>query len=148
MTNPDPQADTARTETRVIEGDIGPAAVFELLNDPSRIPEWAPDFADSVIPSAGTGWTASKAGQAFAFDVEATRTTLTVDYLREIAPGQKAGAYVRVLPRPGGGAVVIMTVPVAPGLERAAVAATLDRELRALIRQADGAGLGFSSGRT
>ena len=35
----------------------------------------------------------------------------TVDYLREIAPGREGGAYIRVIPRPGGGSVVVMTVP-------------------------------------
>ncbi len=56
----------------------------------------------------------------------------TVDYLREIAPGREGGAFLRVVPRPGGGSVVVMTLPLAPGAEQAATAATLRYELNAL----------------
>ena len=57
----------------------------------------------------------------------------TVDYLREIAPGREGGAYMRAIPRPGGGSVVVMTLPLLPDAERTAVAATLRDELNALV---------------
>ncbi len=57
----------------------------------------------------------------------------TVDYLREIAPGREGGAYIRVIPRPGGGSVVVMTVPLIPDTEPAAITATLRDELNTLI---------------
>jgi hypothetical protein len=66
----------------------------------------------------------------------------TVDYLREVAPGRKGGAYLRVLPRPGHGSVVVMTVPLAPGADSAAVAANLQQELNSLVHLASGAELG------
>ena len=60
------------------------------------------------------------------------------DYLREIAPGTEAGAYIRVIPRPGGGSVVVMTLPLAPGAEPTATAATLRAELSALVSVGEG----------
>src|SRR5450631_2276530 len=57
----------------------------------------------------------------------------TVDYLREIAPGGEGGAYIRAIPRPGGGSVVVMTLPLLLDAERTAVAATLRDELNALV---------------
>ncbi len=62
----------------------------------------------------------------------------TVDYLREIAPGRKGGAYIRALPRPGGGSVVVMTLPIVPGAQPAVIAATLRDELTALVSLVEG----------
>ena len=63
----------------------------------------------------------------------------TVDYLREITPGREGGAYLRVVPRPCGGSVLIMTLPVPPGADPAAAALTLENELAALNNLAEGA---------
>ena len=38
----------------------------------------------------------------------------TVDYLREVAPACEGGAYLRAVPRPGGGTVIVMTLPLLP----------------------------------
>lgn len=57
----------------------------------------------------------------------------TVDYLREVAPGIENGAYLRVTPRPGGGTVIVMTVPLGTGVDAAEVAFTLRAELAALV---------------
>ena len=65
--------------------------------------------------------------------VDTSQDAGTVDYLREIAPGRQGGAYIRAIPRPGGGSVVVMTLPLLPGAERPAVAATLRDELNALV---------------
>jgi hypothetical protein len=48
--------------------------------------------------------------------------------------GEARGAYIRVTPRPLGGSVVTMTVPVDPNTTLAEVAAVLEQELQALIR--------------
>jgi hypothetical protein len=40
---------------------------------------------------------------------------------------------MRAIPRPGGGSVVVMTLPLLPDAERTAVAATLRDELNALV---------------
>ncbi len=37
-----------RTETQSIESHIDPRGIVALLTDPSRIPDWAPAFADLV----------------------------------------------------------------------------------------------------
>jgi len=55
-----------------------------------------------------------------------------VDYLRQVAPGREGGAYLRAIPRPGGGSVITMTLPLLPDVEPADTAATLARELAAL----------------
>jgi len=104
-----------------------------LLAEPSRIPDWAPAFADAVTGDAQSGWRAMKSGQDFALRVVMKQDAGTVDYLREIDPGREGGAYIRVIPRPGGGSVVVMTVPLVPGTELAAIAATLQDELKALV---------------
>ena len=84
-----------------------------------------------------SGWLVTKDGQAFTLRVTAVPAAGTVDYLREVAPGREGGAYLRVIPRPGGGSVIIMTLPVPPGADPAATAATLAAELAALVSLAE-----------
>jgi hypothetical protein len=67
-----------------------------------------------------------------------SRDSRTVDYLRELAPGREGGAYIRAVPRPGGGSVVIMTLPLLAGVDPADTAAILRDELDALAPLAEG----------
>jgi len=122
-----------RTETQSIESDAEPGAVVALLTDPTRIPDWAPAFADAVTGDDQSGWYATKDGRSFTVRVVTKRDAGTVDYLREIAPGREGGAFIRAVPRPGGGSVVVMTLPLATGAEPEAIAATLRDELNALV---------------
>ena len=122
-----------RTETQSIESHAAPEAILALLADPRRIPEWAPAFVDAVTAEGQSGWRATKGGRDFTLRVVTNQDAGTIDYLREIAPGRQAGAYMRALPRPGGGSVVIMTLPLPPDGERSALAATLRGELNALV---------------
>ena len=55
-----------RTATQYVESDVAPDAVWALLADPRRIPEWAPAFADSVSGDVGSGWRVAKEGRDFA----------------------------------------------------------------------------------
>ena len=55
-----------------------------------------------------------------------------MDYLREVAPGREGGAYLRAVPRAGGGTVIVMTLPLLPGVDPAEIAATLTDELSVL----------------
>jgi Polyketide cyclase / dehydrase and lipid transport len=128
----------SRTVTDSIESRTDPAILVALLADPRRSPEWAPAFADAVTGDGSSGWRAAKDGRDFTFRVAARPDAGTVDYLREIAPGTEAGAYIRVIPRPGGGSVVVMTLPVPPGGDPAATAATLRDELTALVSVGEG----------
>jgi AcrR family transcriptional regulator len=132
----DREAGDARTATRTIESDAEPDAVFALLADPRRLPDWAPAFADAVSGDHESGWRLEKNGQEFALRVVTTHDARTVDYLREIAPGPEGGAYLRIVPRPGGGSVTSMTVPVPPGGDPAAVSSVIRRELAALTKRA------------
>lgn len=126
----------SRTETQSVESHIDPEAIVALLTDPRHIPDWAPAFADVVTGDGQSGWRATISGQDFALRVAVNQDAGTIDYLREIAPGREGGAYIRVVPRPGGGSVVVMTVPLIPGTEPAAIAATLRDELNAMVNLA------------
>lgn len=115
-----------RTETQSIESEATGAAVIAPLADAARIPEW------------GRGrpplWLAChRNGRDFALRVAVDEGAGTVDYLREVAPGREGGAYIRAAPRPGGGSVVIMTLPLLPDVDPADTAATLARELTGLV---------------
>ena len=118
--------------TQSIESDVAPDAVVALLADPRRIPDWAPAFADAVTGNPQSGWRVIKDGREFGLRVAVRRDARAVDYLREVAPGREGGAYLRAVPRPGGGSVIVMTLPLPPGSDPATVAATLHDELGVL----------------
>jgi catechol 2,3-dioxygenase-like lactoylglutathione lyase family enzyme len=126
------EPDQPRTQTTVLGIDADPAAAVALLADARRLPEWAPAFADRVEGADGA-WEVIKGEDRFALEVVRSDAG-TVDYLREVAPGRRGGAYLRATPRPGGGSTVVMTVPVAPGQSSQQVAATLSGELAALAQ--------------
>jgi catechol 2,3-dioxygenase-like lactoylglutathione lyase family enzyme len=127
-----PPPDRSPTQTAARGIDAEPAAVLALLADPRRLPDWAPAFADRVEGAEGA-WEVVKGKDRFALEVVRSDAG-TVDYLREVAPGRRAGAYLRATPRPGGGSTVVMTVPVPPGRSAQEVAATLAGELAALAQ--------------
>jgi len=127
---------TARTETQTTEDEAEPDAIFGVLEDPRQIPNWAPAFADAITGDAERGWEATKDGRAFTLRVVASRSSRTVDYLREIAPGREGGAYLRVLQGPKGGSVIVMTLPLPPVADPTTVAATLTGELKQLVQLA------------
>ena len=129
-------AAVARTQTQTIETAVDPDTIWELLADPRHIPAWAPAFADTITGSEPQGWQAVKDGRGFALRAACARAQRTVDYLREVAPGREGGAYLRVLPRPGGGSVIVMTLPLIPGTDPQTATATLRAELAALARLA------------
>jgi AcrR family transcriptional regulator len=126
-----------RTETGSIESDTGPDAVFALLADPRRLPEWAPGFADRVASAGGAEWRVTKDGRDVVVRVVTNADARTVDFVREIAPGREGGACARVLARPGGGSVTCLTLPVPPDGEPAAVATIIRDELAALTNLAE-----------
>ena len=123
--------DDPRSQTGSIETAKSRETVLALLEDGTRAPEWAPAFADTAVPD-GDAWRGTKDGKDFAFRVAVDRSAGTVDYLLEVAPGQENGAYIRAIPRLGGGSVVTITVPVRPGASAEAVRATVTAELAAI----------------
>lgn len=121
-----------RTVTRSLESDLEPERILRVLNDPARIPEWAPVFADK-IEHGQDGWRVTKGGESFNVQVNVSTNAGTVDFLREMAEGKRGGAYARVFPRPLGGSVVVMTVPLAPNGNPVDVARVVEQELAALV---------------
>jgi hypothetical protein len=75
-----------------------------------------------------------KGERDFSIEVAVNQQSRTVDYLREVAPGRKGGAYLRVLPLPSGGSAITMTAPIPAVESRESVVALLDQELEALTR--------------
>jgi hypothetical protein len=129
--------DDPRSQTGSIETDASRDAILAFLEDGRRAPEWAPAFADEAVPD-GDRWRGSKDGREFGFRVAVDRAAGTADYLLEVAPGEENGAYIRVVPRIGGGSVVSITVPVRPGASVDAVRATITAELAAIVELASG----------
>jgi hypothetical protein len=125
---------SSQTVTRTIESDFEPSLIYLKLRDVSLLPQWAPVFADKVEPANETTFRVTKGGDSFDMELFANESTLTVDYVREIGNGRRAGAYIRVTPKPLGGSVVAMTVPVGPNATSAQVATVLEQELEALIK--------------
>jgi hypothetical protein len=123
---------SGRTETQSVETSVRPDAVVAVLADARNLPTWAPGFVDAVVGDAESGWVGTKGDQSFAIRVPVNAIAGTVDYLREISPGREGGAYLRAVPRPGSGTVIVMTLPILPGSDRAATAAILTEELAAL----------------
>jgi hypothetical protein len=77
-------------------------------------------------------WKITKGDKTFQIEVVSSQSAQTVDYLRELAPGKKGRAFLRVLPRPRGGSVIVMTLPVVPGTSAEEASTILDQELRQL----------------
>jgi hypothetical protein len=125
---------STQTVTRAIESEFEPNLIYLKLTDVSLLPQWAPVFADKVEQAHETTFRVTKGSDAFDLELFANESTLTVDYLREMAGGRRAGAYIRVMPRPLGGSVVAMTVPVGPSATSAQVATVLEQELEALVK--------------
>lgn len=123
-------------EQRVVTVGVECAAdrtrVLQLLRDPRRLPDWAPPFADAVEPIGEGGWRVTKGGAAFDLWVDVHPDAGTVDFLRRLDSGGEGGAFLRVMPRPGGGSVISMTAPVPAGGDPAQVATELRAELLAL----------------
>jgi hypothetical protein len=131
------RARATRTETQTVETAVAPDGVFAVLTDPRHIPAWAPTFIDAVVGDLDSGWVATKGTLDFPLRVVVNDDARTVDYLREISPGVDGGAYLRAMSRPFGGTVIVMTLPLLPGVDPAATAATLAAELSALASLLD-----------
>jgi hypothetical protein len=128
------QTRSSQTVTRTIESDFEPNLIYLKLTDVSLLPQWAPVFADRVEHAQETTFRVTKGNDAFDLELFANESTLTVDYLRKMAGGRRGGAYIRVMPKPLGGSVVAMTVPVGPNATSAQVATVLEQELEALVK--------------
>ncbi len=123
-----------QTVTRAIESDIEPERIYSNLANAFLIPQWAPVFADKVDHADGNAFRVIKGSDVFNLQLIANESSLTVDYLRDMAGGKRGGAYIRVMPQPSGGSVIVMTVPLGPNATPDQVAEGLEQELEALIK--------------
>ena len=123
-----------RTATATVEVGAEPATVMALAADAGRIPQWAPGFADAVRVEDDGIFSATKDGRRFRLRVVTDLRAGTIDFLRTAASAGNGGAHLRATPRPGGGAVIAMTVPVPASGDVASAAATVGAELGALAR--------------
>jgi hypothetical protein len=120
------------TVTGSIDTDIIPELVIQVLSDPRRIPQWASGFADRAEPDECGCWRVIKGDKTFPIEVVTLDPARTVDYLREVTPGKKGGAFLQVLPGPSGGSVIVMTLPVPPEISAEQTLTILEQELKQL----------------
>ena len=99
---------------------------------PRHLPDGAPPFVDTVTGDAQAGWRATKDGRDFSLRVPVSQDARTVDYLREVGPGRGSGVLLRAVPRPRGGTVIGMALPLLPDVDPSDTAATLAAELNAV----------------
>ncbi|HEY5213337.1 MAG TPA: hypothetical protein VIJ38_09985 [Acidobacteriaceae bacterium] len=125
-----------QTVTRAAESDSEPYGIYNVLADASNIPKWASAFADSIERVDDTHYSITKSNETFNLEVFTHPSAGAVDYIREMPNGKRGGAYIRVTPRPVGGSVITMTVPVGPDVSESDVAKVLERELFDLIQLA------------
>ncbi len=124
----------SKTVTGSLETDLSADAILEFIGEPGNLPRWAPGFADAVERIEEDRWTIRKGERVFTIEVVVNRSSRTVDFVREIAPGKKGGASLRVLQLPSGGSVIVMTLPVAAGITPEAVTEILNQELKEIAR--------------
>ncbi len=112
---------TLRSETRTISIDAPPDAVLNLVADPYRLPDWAPNFARTVRPE-GEDWLIDSGGAEARITVRVSRDRGTIDLLA--ASDHRRGAFSRVLPN-GGGSEYLLTLVFPGATEEPAVAAQM-----------------------
>jgi hypothetical protein len=114
---------TARAATRTISIPAAPVAVFAVIAEPLRLPEWSPTFARSVARHGDRWRVTTFTGQVTLDVVVAREPAWTVDHVHPRAP-QAAGARLRAIPS-GRGSELIYTMLLAPGTTDADVASRL-----------------------
>lgn len=113
---------TRRAETRSISILAPPSAVFDLVGDPLRLPEWAPHFARAVRAD-GDRWLVDNGTDGeFPIVVRVSRELGTMDLLGSIDP--PTGAFTRVIPN-GRGSEYLFTLFFSDGVDEPAIAAQM-----------------------
>jgi len=128
----------SQTVTRATESDLELARIYAVLAEAGNIPKWAPVFADAVERIDDVNHRVTKNGATFGIQVLLHPPAGTVDYIREMPNGNRGGAYLRITPRPLGGCVIAMTVPIGPNTNESEVAKVVERELADLVQLARG----------
>lgn len=129
---------THRAETRTRTIAAPPDAVFALVADGARLPDWAPAFASAAEHADGERWLIGAGDARFPILLRADAAARTVDLLSPDDPAR--GAFLRVLPNRQG-AELLFTLFFGDGVEEAAIdaqMATVDAELATVARLVDG----------
>ena len=119
---------TGHAETRSTSIAAPPSAVLDVVGDPLRLPDWAPNFAQAVRPD-GDGWLIDNGTSEFRIAVRVSREHGTVDLLAPTGP--PAGAFMRVVHN-GQGSELLFTLFFPHGTDKAAITtqmATVEDEL-------------------
>jgi uncharacterized protein YndB with AHSA1/START domain len=87
---------TLRAETRTRTITAPPEAVFALVADGARLPDWAPAFASAAEHEDGERWLIGAGDGRFPILLRADAAARTVDLLSPDDPSR--GAFLRVLP--------------------------------------------------
>jgi hypothetical protein len=125
------------TVTESVELESQTDAVFLFTSNASHIPAWAPNFAPRISQLSENVWNVDGPQGNFLLQVTADQRSGTIDFTREVRPGVNGGAYLRVIPKAGGGSVVTMTAPIPSGSTQERVRAILCSELQTLRRLVD-----------
>src|SRR4051812_46525936 len=113
---------TNRAETRSISIQAPPSAVLDIVDDPLRLPEWAPRFARSVRADGDRWLIDNGTDDEFPIVVRVSRELGTMDLLRPTDP--PSGAFTRVVHN-GRGSEYVFTLFFPDGTDEAAVAAQM-----------------------
>jgi hypothetical protein len=109
------------TQTRSIAIAAPPEAVVEVLADGTRLPEWAPQFANEAR-AEGDHWVIDSGGQPFRIRIKASADFGTVDIVS--ADDERIGSFSRVIPN-GEGSEFLFTLLFPQGTDQAAIDAQM-----------------------
>lgn len=102
-----PTITTVRAQTRTRTVAAPPEAVFAVIADGARLPEWAPAFAPAVEHEGDERWAIVAGDARFTVHLRADAAAGTADLIR---PGDtRRGAFLRVTPN-GDGAELAFTL--------------------------------------
>jgi hypothetical protein len=107
----------ARAATRTISIPAAPVAVFAVIADPLRLPEWSPTFARSVTPHGGRWRVTTFTGEVTVALVVEREPAWTVDYVRPRNP-KDAGTRMRAIPSGRGSELIYTTLLAADTSDR------------------------------
>lgn len=129
---------TVRAETRTRTIAAPPEAVFAVIADGARLPDWAPNFATAVEHEGGERWLITSGDLRFPVHLRADAAAGTADLIR---PGNtRHGAYLRVVPNGDGTELAFTLVLGDPAFDDPAVLdgqmATVEAELETIGRLA------------
>lgn len=133
-----PTITTVRAETRTRTIPAPPAAVFAVIADGARLPEWAPAFASAAEHDGGERWLVTSGDVRFPVHLRADAAAGTADLVR---PGDTArGAFLRVTPNGEGSELAFTLLLGDPAFDDPAVLdaqmATVETELATIGRLA------------